>query len=565
MGEVGADLALAGFDDPEPIGVGATATVYRALQPDLGRFVAIKVFDRAGWALDESDPRFLDECVMAGRMSDHPNAMTIYQAGRRGDGVPFIVMELCPNGTLSGRASGSPLDVAVASAVGVRVCGALVTAHARGITHRDVKPSNIVFNVSDEPVLTDFGIGALGLGSSRGTGSYTPGFAPPELARGEHGSAAADVYGWCATFTFVTSGRLPGETGPTSGLSGPTLTPALAALLAAGTEPTAAKRPPMSEVLDAMVEQCRSDGVDLSPVVLPPESATTMVSGPESVTIISEAPTIDPVAPGPRRSRLVASSLVVAVVVVVALVVWAAVRPSGPDTAAATGGTTTSRPSGPTTTLDLRVPSGVVDVSAQLAPKVAAALPSAGAPYPYDVAATEAAYFPPQSDFPKLGPLPARARWSFVNTKVGTGCNQTNPVVTMTGFAGHVRVLSDRTSIEVAAVELLSPIEAHTFFTGRALSLGVDRPQCVMRRGAITDIGHRDLAPTFTVPIDEFNCWKFEGSTKQVDQLEQVAFACEARRGSLEAEVRVGAFVETASSQPEAVQIMGHAVDAILS
>src|ERR1700742_2908417 len=119
MAEAGVELGLAGFDDPQPIGVGATATVYRAMQPDLGRFVAIKVFDRAGWALVETDHRFLDECVMAGRMSAHPNAMPIYQAGRRDDRVPFIVMELCPNGTLSGRTSARPLGVADAAAVGV--------------------------------------------------------------------------------------------------------------------------------------------------------------------------------------------------------------------------------------------------------------------------------------------------------------------------------------------------------------------------------------------------------------------------------------------------------------
>jgi hypothetical protein len=368
-------------------------------------------------------------------------------------------------------------------------------------------------------------------------------------------------------FDYVTSGRLAGGDGPDPTGAQTVMSSGLRRLLAAGTEAAAEDRPSMADVLDAMVEECRLGGVDVIPVVLPPDSAPTMVTGAESVTIISELPTVEPVA-RPRRRRAVTIVALVSVIVLVTLLVWAPWHGRG-GTGAGAGSPIRQASAGPTTspstTVDLSVPEGVVDVSAELQPKVAAALPSAGGPFPYDVMATEASYFPASSDFPRLAALPARAVWSFVNTHKVGDCTRQISALTMTGFAGHVRVVGDRTSVEVAAVQLLTPNEAHMFFTGRSLSLGVDGADCVSGRGAITKIVHRDLTPAFSTPVDEYNCWRFEGPTRQTDQLEQVAYACSARRGALEAEVRVGSFVETPTSQNDATAIITQAIDAMVS
>ncbi|MFK5037009.1 protein kinase, partial [Klebsiella pneumoniae] len=83
--------------------------------------------------------------------------VTVYQAGISADGRPYIVMEYCP-GSLAQRYRVERMPVAEVLSIGVRMSGALESAHHAGLVHRDVKPSNILVTTFGAPVLADFGI-----------------------------------------------------------------------------------------------------------------------------------------------------------------------------------------------------------------------------------------------------------------------------------------------------------------------------------------------------------------------------------------------------------------------
>jgi serine/threonine protein kinase len=198
-----------GLTDLAVLAHGGYATVYRARQISVGRPVAVKVEDRA--LLDEDDQRrFLREAYAAGEMSGHPNVVDLFDVGVTADGHPYLIMELCA-GTYADRLARGPLAPAEVRTVGVKIADALANAHTRGVLHRDVKPANILCSRFGEPTLTDFGLAVLT--ESRESVSMevlTPAFAPPELFRhGTEPSAAADVYGLCASLYAMLHGYPP--------------------------------------------------------------------------------------------------------------------------------------------------------------------------------------------------------------------------------------------------------------------------------------------------------------------------------------------------------------------
>lgn len=144
------------------LGEGAMADVYRALDPDIGRTVAIKVL-KPEFARDpELGARFLREARAAGALS-HANIATIYDVGET-DGTAYIAMELI---------DGQPLDVALLNqgrmpyervlAIGQQLAGALAYAHRCGVVHRDIKPSNILLSADGKTAkLLDFGVARIG-------------------------------------------------------------------------------------------------------------------------------------------------------------------------------------------------------------------------------------------------------------------------------------------------------------------------------------------------------------------------------------------------------------------
>ncbi|WP_214410387.1 serine/threonine-protein kinase [Sphaerisporangium fuscum] len=194
------------------LGQGGFGVVYRALQLAVRREVALKVDNRV--LVSERDRRrFMREVTSAGALSGHPHVADVYDAGVLGDGRPYIVLELCPNGSLSDRLRREgPLPPAEVRDIGVRIADALAAAHAAGVLHRDVKPANILVNGYGMVALSDFGLAATAHGEGEASvtrESLTPAFGPPEAFELAEPSPAGDVYSLAATLYALLSGRPP--------------------------------------------------------------------------------------------------------------------------------------------------------------------------------------------------------------------------------------------------------------------------------------------------------------------------------------------------------------------
>ncbi|WP_205876689.1 protein kinase domain-containing protein [Mycobacterium camsae] len=202
-----ADLAAAGFVDALEIGRGGSGVVYRCVQSDLGRPVAVKVL--AG--LSEQDrARFVREQQAMGRVTGHPHIVAVLQAGQTASGCPFLVMPLCGRGSLQQRiAEHGALDRDEALGIGAKIADALAAAHRLGVVHRDVSPANILFTDYGEPALTDFGVAGVSRGFETAGQMLvgTPAFTAPELLDGVPPCDASDVYGLGATLFAALTGH----------------------------------------------------------------------------------------------------------------------------------------------------------------------------------------------------------------------------------------------------------------------------------------------------------------------------------------------------------------------
>jgi hypothetical protein len=194
------------------LGSGGFATVYRTWQVAVGRETAVKVDSRALHS-ERDQRRFFREVTAAGRLSGHPHVIDVYDAGTLRDGRPYMVMELCPGGSLNDelRRNG-PLAPASVCQIGVNLADALAAAHELGILHRDLKPANILINLYGVVGIADFGLASIIAASGEQSVSrdaLTPAFAPPENFRAEEPSPAADVYSMAATLYALVAGRPP--------------------------------------------------------------------------------------------------------------------------------------------------------------------------------------------------------------------------------------------------------------------------------------------------------------------------------------------------------------------
>ncbi|GIH34603.1 serine/threonine-protein kinase [Microbispora amethystogenes] len=215
MGEAGGPL-VPGYETLGVLGQGGFGVVYRARQLAVGREVALKVDNRV-LVSDRDRRRFMREVTSAGALSGHPHVADVYDAGVLGDGRPYMVLELCPNGSLADRLrDGGPLGPCEVRDIGVRIADALAAAHALGVLHRDVKPANILVNSYGMVALSDFGLATMpGAGGavpgevSVTRESLTPAYAPPEAFDLTEPTAAGDVYSLAATLYALLSGRPP--------------------------------------------------------------------------------------------------------------------------------------------------------------------------------------------------------------------------------------------------------------------------------------------------------------------------------------------------------------------
>ena len=318
-----------GYEIAEVLGQGGFATVYRARQLAVGREVALKMDSRV-LATDRDRQRFLREVTAAGQLSGHPHVVAVYDAGVLENGRPYMVLELCPGGSLGDRLHRQgPLPVAEARDIGVRIADALAAAHAGGVLHRDIKPGNIMVDRYGNVGLADFGLAAMprpGQELSVTREALTPAYAPPEAFRLAEPTPAGDVYSLAATIYALVHGRPPHF--PAEGSLGiaevivrhtwplpdlPGVNPRFTETLRHAMAPDPADRLPSAAALrDALA------AVDLTD-----SAGATSAPSPAPLTASTFAPlsalatTVPPSAAAPRRRTKVSVRLSVAAVAVV--------------------------------------------------------------------------------------------------------------------------------------------------------------------------------------------------------------------------------------------------------
>jgi serine/threonine-protein kinase len=194
------------------LGEGGMGSVYQALDPMIGRKVAIKTLT-AGLSeeeLAEFKRRFFREARTAGRIA-HPNVVTIYDVGEA-EGVPFIAMEYVEGRTLRAILDAEGLLGAEAACrIAAQVAAGLAAAHKLAIVHRDVKPGNIMIAPGAPVKLMDFGIAKLPEGTKTQTGLIlgSPTYVAPEQVVGRPVDGRADIFSLGIVLYEMLTGTVP--------------------------------------------------------------------------------------------------------------------------------------------------------------------------------------------------------------------------------------------------------------------------------------------------------------------------------------------------------------------
>jgi alpha-tubulin suppressor-like RCC1 family protein len=222
--------------------------VYRALQRDLDRHVALKLLNPALAAQEEFAARFIREARVMQSL-DHPGIVTVLDTGDV-RGRLYLAMHLITGISLKDRLAQGQLSTKQTLAILEQLAEALDYAHSRGVIHRDIKPSNVLINSQGRPVLVDFGIAkALGDTSVTVSSRYlgTPTYMAPEQSSGEPVGHRADLYSLACLAFELLAGEPPY-----------TQQDPLALLVAHGTHPVpraTERAPQLAGRIDAVFQQ----------------------------------------------------------------------------------------------------------------------------------------------------------------------------------------------------------------------------------------------------------------------------------------------------------------------
>ncbi len=205
---------LGRYEIQEEIGRGMMGVVYRALDPELHRTVALKTV-RLAWAIDPQDrevfeQRFVNEARVAASLS-HPGIVVVHDVGRdQESGTVYIALELLEGRTLGElTANGMALEWREALRLTSRVAEALHHAHQKGVVHRDVKPANVMVLASGEPKIMDFGIAKVPASQLTAAGEFfgTPSYMSPEQAASGTVDGRSDLFSLGAVLYLLLTGR----------------------------------------------------------------------------------------------------------------------------------------------------------------------------------------------------------------------------------------------------------------------------------------------------------------------------------------------------------------------
>ena len=193
------------------LGEGGMAAVYKAYQPAMDRYVALKVLPRHF----ASDPQFIGRFQQEARLLaklQHPHILPVFDFGET-DGYTYIVMPYVESGTLTNLMHGQSLPLEQVRKVISQVGDALDYAHTRGLIHRDVKPTNVLLDERGNCLLTDFGLAKIIESSIHMTASGmimgTPAYMSPEQGLGDKLDARTDIYSLGVILYELATGRAP--------------------------------------------------------------------------------------------------------------------------------------------------------------------------------------------------------------------------------------------------------------------------------------------------------------------------------------------------------------------
>lgn len=197
----------------EQIGQGGMATVYKAYQPSMDRYVAVKVLPPHFMQDPNFVERFKREARTIARL-EHPHILPVHDYGKTDSGTTYIAMRYIEAGTLNDLQRQGTMSLDDAVRLFEQIADALAYAHEQGVVHRDMKPSNILVDPRGQAFLTDFGLARMIEGSSNLTGSMilgTPSYMAPELGEGKPADERSDIYALGVILYELTTGRLPFE------------------------------------------------------------------------------------------------------------------------------------------------------------------------------------------------------------------------------------------------------------------------------------------------------------------------------------------------------------------
>jgi serine/threonine-protein kinase len=205
----------------EQLGQGGQATAYKAEDTRLNRMVVVKTLLPELAASESARRRFEREARLASAL-DHPNICAIYDVGEN-DGFCYIVMPFIEGRTLKQIIAGQPLEILSALSIAIQIADAIAAAHARGIIHRDIKPTNIIVSDQGQVKVLDFGLAKMvGIEEKEGRDDEktmteigvpygTTGYGSPEQAAGERVDHRTDIFSLGVVLYEMATGQQPFE------------------------------------------------------------------------------------------------------------------------------------------------------------------------------------------------------------------------------------------------------------------------------------------------------------------------------------------------------------------
>jgi eukaryotic-like serine/threonine-protein kinase len=283
------------------LGRGGMASVYRAVDEGLARFVALKIIDPHSNTEAEYRERFRNEARAIAQLK-HPNIVGIYRFGEV-DQLYYMAMDFIDGSDLrwileSYSKNGELMPHESVYRIISQVAKALDYAHKQGVIHRDVKPSNIMLNAENEAILTDFGLALVTDEGTKGTTFGSPHYIAPEQAIASSGAVRqSDLYSLGVTMYEMLTGRVPFAEGSALQIAmshmtepppdprefNPSLHPAFLPILKMALEKEPENRyqtgAKMTAALRAAVNEAKKTPLDTQtqPVVQPQKSANTFI------------------------------------------------------------------------------------------------------------------------------------------------------------------------------------------------------------------------------------------------------------------------------------------------